>query len=148
MPEPWVSPQQVLKRLANFLGGKDPAELAAKYLEDAQEAAVLACNEIRTIFRRHGWTASAIEAWDGRVHYATLLATYHAGTLAVGLGDYPTANLDKLDCRAWLNEFAEISVAGEPVAPDPDGEIGGVAHGLVRAARNAMCDFDDGDFGR
>jgi len=142
VPTPWISANVVLKRLANFLGKKDPSELAAGYLEDAQQAAVLACDEIRTIFRRHGWASSAIEDWDGRVHYSTMLATYHAATLAVGLGDYPLENLKLLDCREWLDTFAELSVAGEPVAPDADSVIGGIGNGRLTAADTSRCADD------
>lgn len=148
MPEPWISGQQVLQRIADdVLSGKDVGTLPPKYLRAAEQAARIATAQIRSILKLRGWTATQVEGWDDRVAYATDLATFLAAPRCVGIGDYNLDALKELDCREYLRESPELSVGGAPQAPSPDAAVGGAAAGTLDAAAAAFDGFDAGTFG-
>lgn len=62
--------------------------------------------------------------------------------MAVGLGEYNLDAVRELDCRQYLREAPELSIAGEPVAPSTDSAVGGVKYGRLDAADVSRRDSD------
>jgi hypothetical protein len=140
MPQPWVTPNAVLKRVANWIGGKDPSTLDPKFMEDAELACRMATSELRGILAIKGYTPSQIEQWDERLAYSERQAIFYASTLISGLADYDRENAKTMDCREFLALTPAILIDGVAVAPSADNPIGGIGFGTLNAVRTVRRD--------
>jgi hypothetical protein len=140
MPSPWVTPQDILKRIANWVGGKDPSTLDPKFLEDAELACRMATSELRGILAIKGYTPAQVEAWDEKTTYSERQAIFCASTLISGLADYDKENAKTMDCREFLAMTPAILIDGVAVAPSADNPIGGVGYGTLTGVRRIRQD--------
>jgi hypothetical protein len=138
-PIPWISPAQALQRFADFIA-KSADELDDRFLRNAEQAANIACSQIRSIMKLRGWVPAQIETWSDRVYYATELAGFFCAVRSAGLASYDMTAAREMDVRVYLRESPELSVDGEPVAPSIDATVGGAATGTLTAVTEANRD--------
>lgn len=144
MPPPWITPSDVLARIADDLD-KPVNKITANWTSKVRDAIEFASNEIVMLLARMGYSSDQMDAWDRNREYSLAIAlwwVYTRGNVPRGTPDGDFKPIDRRPELTVENPNFMFTIAGVPQFPasanDPNAMTGFAISGRVSADRRVV----------